>query len=98
MIAICVGVIPAAPSRRNCSSLAANSRDRADRQPVGAIIVLRILPDRLEIGAKDERRAVDEKDVIAGTDGAIDWVMAADTRRMSGGGSPSGERACVRRL
>ena len=42
---------------------------RADRQPVGAVIVFLILPDRLEIGAEDEGRAVDEKDVVAGADG-----------------------------
>src|SRR6516225_3897821 len=42
--------------------------DRAGRQPVRTIIVLLILSDRLIVSAKDERRAVDEKDVVAGSD------------------------------
>ena len=44
--------------------------NRADRQAVGAVIIFLILADRLEIGAKDEGRAVDEKNMVAGTDGA----------------------------
>ena len=45
--------------------------DRPDRQPVRAVIVLLILPDRLEIGSEDERRAIDKKYVVAGTDGTV---------------------------
>jgi hypothetical protein len=39
---------------------------RAGRQLIGAVIVFRILADRLKIGAEDEGRSVDEKDVISG--------------------------------
>ena len=45
--------------------------DRADRQAVGAIIVLLVLPDRLKIGAEDERRAVDEENMVAGADRTV---------------------------
>ncbi len=41
----------------------------ADRQAVGAVIVFLILADRLEIGAKDEGGAVDEKEMVAGAEG-----------------------------
>ena len=44
---------------------------RAGRQAVHPIIVLLILADRLIIGAKDERRAVDEKNMVAGADRAM---------------------------
>ena len=44
---------------------------RAGGQAVGPIIVLLILPDRLEIGSEDERRAIDEKHMVAGTDGTV---------------------------
>ena len=44
---------------------------RAGRQFVGAVIVFLVLADRLEIGAKDEVRRVDEEDVVAGGDGAV---------------------------
>ena len=44
---------------------------RPHRQPVGAVIVLLILPDRLEIGAEDERRTVDEEHMVAGADRAM---------------------------
>ena len=39
---------------------------RADGQTIGAVIVFLILTDRLEIGAKDEGGAVDEKKMVAG--------------------------------
>ena len=45
--------------------------DRADRQAVGAIVVLLVLPDRLKIGAEHERRAVDEEDMVAGADRTV---------------------------
>ena len=45
--------------------------DRPDRQPVGAVIVLLVLPNGLEIGAEDERRAVDEENVVAGADRTV---------------------------
>ena len=45
--------------------------DRPDRQPVGAVVVLLILPDRLEIGAEDERRTVDQKHMVAGADRTV---------------------------
>ena len=51
--------------------LGAEQPHRAGRQAVGAVIIFRVLPDRLEIGAKDEGRAVDEEDVIAGFHGAM---------------------------
>ena len=51
--------------------LGAEQPHRAGRQPVGAVVIFRILPDRLEIGAKDERRAVDQEDMAAGAD----WFM-----------------------
>ena len=69
MMARCVGLTPAAPSRTNCRQLGAEQPHRAGRQAVGAVIIFRVLPDRLEIGAKDEGRAVDEKDMAAGADG-----------------------------
>ena len=43
----------------------------ARRQPIGAVVVFRVLPDRLEKGAKDEGRAVDEKDVASGANGFV---------------------------
>ena len=67
---------------------------RADRQPVGAVVVFLILPDRLEIGAEDERRAVDEKDVIAGADG----TMGLGHARLLARGAARGERAAVGRV
>ena len=42
--------------------------NRAGRQAVHPIIVLLILADRLIIGAEDKRRAVDEKNMVAGAD------------------------------
>jgi hypothetical protein len=45
--------------------------DRADRQLVGAVVVFRILADRLEIGAENERRAVDQKNMVAGADRTV---------------------------
>ena len=45
--------------------------DRPGRQAVRAIVVLLVLPDRLIIGAKDEGRAVDEKNMVAGADRAM---------------------------
>ena len=59
---------------------------RADRQPVGTVIVFLILPDRLEIGAKDEGRAVDEKDVVAGADGTGSLGHGAIVDNARGGG------------
>ncbi|MBV8664040.1 MAG: hypothetical protein JO107_13165, partial [Hyphomicrobiales bacterium] len=67
---------------------------RPDGQPVGAVIVFLILSNRLEIGAKDEGRAVDEKNVIAGADrtrvlshgGSLDNAERGGYRR--GGGQP----------
>ncbi len=45
--------------------------NRPGRQAVRAVIVLLILPDRLIIGAEDKRRAVDEKNMVAGADRAM---------------------------
>ncbi len=51
--------------------LRAKEPHRARRQAVRTIIISCVLPDRLEIGAKDEGRAVDEKDMAAGADGCV---------------------------
>ena len=59
---------------------------RAHGEPVGAVVVLLILPDRLEIGAKDERRAVDEKDMVAGSDGTGSLGHGAIVDNAHGGG------------
>ena len=64
-----VGFTPAAPSRMNCQSLTQNIRNAPVGQPVGAIIVFRILVHRLEEGAEHEGRAIDEDQAIAFPDG-----------------------------
>ncbi len=51
--------------------LVAEEPYRAGRQAIRTVIVLRVLPNRLEIGAEDERRSVDQKDVISG----FYWAM-----------------------
>ena len=51
--------------------LGGEQANRADRQPVGTVIVFLILADRLEIGAKDEGRAVDQKNMVAGADRTV---------------------------
>ena len=43
---------------------------RAGRHAVGAVVVFRVLVDRLEIGAEDEGRPVDQENMVAGTDRA----------------------------
>ena len=48
--------------------LDAEQPHRADRQAVGARIVLAVLVDRLEVGAEHEGGAVDQEDVVAGAD------------------------------
>ena len=50
--------------------LGAEQANGAGRQPVVAEIIFLVLPDRLEKGAKDEVRAIDEKDMVAGGEGA----------------------------
>src|ERR1700684_4452560 len=66
---------------------------RADRQAVRAVIVLLILPDRLEIGAKDEGRTVDEEDMVAGTDGAVGLGHAPVLAEAAGEGYRSAREA-----
>ena len=46
----------------------------ARRQAVGAVIVFRVVADRLEVRPEYERRAVDKEDVIALLDGAVGAV------------------------
>ncbi len=48
--------------------LGAEQAERAGGQAVGAVIVLGVLVDRLEIGAEDEGRAIDQEDMVAGLD------------------------------
>ena len=43
----------------------------AGRQTIGAIIIFRVLADRLKIGAKNEGRAIDEKNMAAGANGLM---------------------------
>ena len=45
--------------------------DRAGRQPVRAMVVLHVLVHGLEVRAVDERRAVDQEDMVAGFDGTV---------------------------
>ncbi len=71
MIARWVGLMPAAPSLTNCRSLVANSLTAPIGSRSDAIVVLLVLPDRLIVGAEDERRAVDEEDVVAGSDRTV---------------------------
>ncbi len=47
--------------------------ERPGRQAVRAVVVLGVLVNRLEIGTEDEGRAVDQKDVVAGSDGLAGW-------------------------
>ena len=49
--------------------LGAEEAQGAGGQAVGAVIVFGVLVDRLEIGAEDEGRAIDQKDVVAGLEG-----------------------------
>src|SRR3981081_3829704 len=51
--------------------LGAEKTHRSGRQSVGAVIIFRVLPDRLEIRAKDERRAVNQENMVAG----LDWAF-----------------------
>ncbi len=48
--------------------LGAEQAERAGGQPVGAVIVFGVLVDRLEKGAIDEGRAIDQEDVVAGAE------------------------------
>ena len=48
--------------------LGAEEAERPGRQPVGAVIVFGVLVDRLEKGAIDEGRAIDQEDVVAGAE------------------------------
>src|ERR1700730_10844125 len=41
------------------------------RQTVGAVIIFRVLPDRLEVREKDERRSVNQENMVAG----LDWAF-----------------------
>ena len=50
--------------------LGAKQPHRSGRQPVGAVIIFRILADRLKIGAKNEGGPVDQENMISGAD----WV------------------------
>jgi hypothetical protein len=70
--------------------------DGADRQPVGAVIVLLILPDRLEIGSEDERRAIDEKDMVARTDGTVGLGHGASLAEAGGEGYRGGSEVLAR--
>jgi hypothetical protein len=51
--------------------LGAEESHRSGRQTVGAVIIFRELVDRLEIRAKDERRPVNQENVVAG----LDWAF-----------------------
>ena len=44
---------------------------RAGREAIGPVVVLLVLADRLIIGAEDKRRAVDEKNMVAGADRTV---------------------------
>ena len=66
-----VGLKPASPVANELQHFGGEQPNRAGRQAVRPIIVLLILPDRLIIGAKDKRRAVDEKNMVAGADRAM---------------------------
>ena len=44
---------------------------RAGREAIDPVVVLLVLADRLIIGAEDKRRAVDEKNMVAGADRAM---------------------------
>ena len=73
--------MPAAPVADELQHLGREQPHRAGRQPVGPIIVLLILPDRLVIGAEDEGRAVDEKNVVAGADRTVGLGHGLKNRR-----------------
>ena len=66
MIARCVGFIPGGAVANELQQLGAKQPHSAGRQAVGSIIIFRVLSNRLKISAKDEGRAVDEKDVASG--------------------------------
>src|ERR1700730_18437465 len=51
--------------------LGAEEAHRSGRQTVGAVIIFRELVDRLEIRAKDERRSVNQENMVSGLDGAF---------------------------
>jgi hypothetical protein len=51
--------------------LGAEKAHRSGRQTVGAVIIFRVLPDRLEIRAKDERGSVNQENMVAGSDWAF---------------------------
>jgi hypothetical protein len=51
--------------------LGAEESHRSGRQTVGAVIIFRELVDRLEIGAKDERRSINQENMVAG----LDWAF-----------------------
>src|SRR5580704_7700265 len=51
--------------------LGAEESHRSGRQTVGAVIIFRELVDRLEIRAKDKRRSVNQKNMVAG----LNWAF-----------------------
>src|ERR1700730_855947 len=51
--------------------LGAEESNRSGWQTVGAVIIFRELVDRLEIGAKHERRPVNQENMVAG----LDWAF-----------------------
>jgi hypothetical protein len=51
--------------------LGAEESHRSGRQTVGAVIIFRELVDRLEIRAKDERRSVNQENMVA----RLDWAV-----------------------
>ena len=100
MIARWVGLIPRRAVAQELQHLGREQPDRADRQLVGAIVVLLVLADRLEIGAEDERRAVDQKNMVAGADGTSELGHGGDCRQgrrrgLSGGAETELELATM---
>src|SRR2546429_4121012 len=65
-----VGFDPRRTIAHELEKLGAEEPHRSGRQTVGTIIILCVLPDRLEIRAKDERGSVNQKNMIAGSDWA----------------------------
>ena len=69
------------------TSLVQNSRTAPVGSPSEAVIVFRVLVHRLEIGAEDEGRAVDQEDVVAGADGFVSGLASGFASVMGSGGS-----------
>ncbi len=61
--------------------LGAEEPHRSGRQTVGAVIIFRELVDRLEIRAKDERRSVNQENMVAG----LDWAFNRGSAPHRGG-------------